>query len=277
METGSLIFACASLWDEMRAKNPLVHCITNYVTVNDVANSLIAAGASPAMVEHPDETAEFTPLAAALYINIGTLTGAQEQGIMAAARAARQHRVPGVLDPVACGVIARRLKLSHDLLSLGFVKIVKGNGAEIKSLAGLAGKAKGVDSLEEGEGLATACMDLSRRYNTTIVATGKTDVVAGPNGTAIISHGTGYFQKITGAGCMVGGIVAACLGTAPQEPWLAAMTGLLGFNIAGELAARTTGDRGPGSFRMAFIDRLHRLTKDDILREGRIEWQPKTD
>lgn len=274
MESGNLLLECASVWEKMRANNPLVHCITNYVTINEVANSLIAAGASPAMVEHPEEVVEFTPLAAALYINIGTLTDIQEQAIMAAARAAKEHRIPGVLDPVACGVIAKRLQLCHELLSLGFVKIVKGNGAEIKSLAGLAGKAKGVDSLEEGEGLTKACWDLSLRHKTTVVATGKTDVVAGAKGIATISNGTSYFQRITGAGCMVGGIMAACLGAALQDPWFAAIAGLLGFNIAGELAARQIDDRGPGSFRIALTDQLHRLTKEDILREGRIAWQP---
>lgn len=273
MNTSQILSAAASLWEEVRAKNPLVHCITNYVTINEVANVIIAAGASPAMVEHPDEAAVFTPMAAALYINIGTLTDIQQQAIMAAGRAARDHGIPGVLDPVGCGALANRVQLSFDLLSLGFVKVVKGNGAEIKSLAGLGGKAKGVDSLEEGEGLMQACWDLSRKHKATFVATGRVDVVAGSGGIATISNGTAYFQKITGAGCMVGGVIAACLGVAPEEPWLASITGLLGFNIAGELAARQIGDSGPGSFRLAFADALHRLTKEDILREGRVTWQ----
>ncbi|HHY60060.1 MAG TPA: hydroxyethylthiazole kinase [Clostridia bacterium] len=273
MDSTQLLAASASLWEEVRAKNPLVHCITNYVTINDVANVIIAAGASPAMVEHPDEAAVFTPMAAALYINIGTLTDFQQQGIIAAAQAARDHGVPGVLDPVGCGVLANRVYLSHELMSLGFVKVVKGNGAEIKSLAGLAGKAKGVDSLEEGEGLVQACRDLSRQHQTTVVATGRVDVVAGPKGVATISNGTDYFQRITGAGCMVGGVIAACLGVNPQDPWLAGITGLLAFNIAGELAARRIGNRGPGSFRQAFTDALHHLTKEDILKEGRVTWQ----
>ncbi|HHW06333.1 MAG TPA: hydroxyethylthiazole kinase [Clostridia bacterium] len=277
METSQVLSACASLWEEVRAKNPLVHCITNYVTINDVANVIIAAGASPAMVEHPDEAAVFTPLAAALYINIGTLTDIQQQGIMAAGRAARDHGIPGVLDPVGCGVLSNRVYLSHELMSMGFVKVVKGNGAEIKSLAGLAGKAKGVDSLEEGEGLVQACRDLSLRHDTTVVATGKVDVVAGPGGIVTVSNGTEYFQQITGAGCMVGGVMAACLGVAPQDPWLAGITGLLAFNIAGELAARKTGDNGPGSFRPAFADALHHVRKNDILREGRITWQKRTE
>ncbi|TYO98002.1 hydroxyethylthiazole kinase [Desulfallas thermosapovorans] len=270
METSALLKKCAELWDAVRRSNPLVHCITNYVTVNDVANTIIASGASPAMVENPAEAGDFAALAAALYINPGTLTTEQEAAIMAAAGSARENKVPGLLDPVGCSAIPGRRKLYHRLQEIEFLKVVKGNIAEIKSLAGVASKARGVDSLDSGDGLDTVCRELSRRDNIVVVATGAVDVVADARQVASTANGTHLFQQITGAGCMVGGVMAACLGAAPEEPWLASVTGLLGFNIAGERAARQTGDR-PGSFRIALVDRLYQLRGDDVIKEGRVQ------
>ncbi|MDD3879342.1 MAG: hydroxyethylthiazole kinase, partial [Syntrophomonas sp.] len=164
---------CAEIWDEVRNRRPLVHCITNYVTVNDVANIILAAGASPAMVEYPAEASGFAPLASALYFNLGTLTGEQEAAMLEGRWAAASRGVPLILDPVACGVIGRKVDLIERIKSLGKIQVLKGNIAEIKSLAGLAGQAQGVDSLDTGEGLQEACLQLAAKEKLIAAATGE--------------------------------------------------------------------------------------------------------
>lgn len=263
---------CAEIWDEVRMKAPLIHCITNYVTVNDVANIILAGGASPAMVENPKESGDFAGISSALYLNLGTLTGEQEAAMIEAARAAAAAGVPLVVDPVACGVIPRKAEVLKRIFENGKINCIKGNGAEIKSLAGVEAHARGVDSLDKGEGLEQACQFLAERERLVAAATGEIDVVADPKKTALIYNGTHLFGSVTGAGCMVGGVVASCMAAAPEEPWLAAITGITAFNIAGEMAYRAVGDN-PGSFRILLFDMLYRLRGADIRKEAKTEWK----
>lgn len=262
---------CAAIWDELRAKTPLVHCITNYVTITDVANIVLASGASPAMVENPAEAGDFARLASALYFNLGTLTGEQELAMGVAATAAAGKGVPVIIDPVACGVIPRKIEMLNQLESVGKITCIKGNGAEIKSLAGIETQARGVDSLDWGEGMEQACQSLAAKKQVVVAATGAVDVVADGQKLALIKNGTSLFGTITGAGCMAGGVVAACIAAVPAEPWLATISGLIAFNIAGERAARKSGEN-PGTFHSLLFDQLYNLRRVDILEEARVEW-----
>ncbi len=133
---------CAEIWDEVRIKTPLVHCITNYVTINDVANIILASGASPAMVENPKEAGDFARISSALYLNLGTLTGEQEMAMLEAVKGAA-FAVPVIVDPVACGVIPRKVEMLKRLIENGKIACIKGNSAEIKSLAGVEGPSPG--------------------------------------------------------------------------------------------------------------------------------------
>ncbi|MGE5391721.1 MAG: hydroxyethylthiazole kinase [Deltaproteobacteria bacterium] len=262
---------CGEIWDQVKASRPLIHCITNYVTVNAVANSILAIGASPAMCEHPREAGDFVRLAGGLYLNLGTLTVEQEQAMTAAAIGAREVGIPLLIDPVACGVIPRKIEVLKSLMMRGKATVIKGNSAEIKSLAGLQASARGVDSMDSGEGLAEACMGLSEKFDAVIAGTGEVDVIAAPGHLARIYNGTVMFREITGAGCMAGGVMTACLAVAPKEAWLASITGLLAFSLAGQKAAERSGIN-PGSFRIMLDDELHRLSGHDILEEGKVEW-----
>jgi len=263
---------CAEIWDEVKAKTPLVHCITNYVTINDVANIILASGASPAMAENPNETEDFARISSALYLNLGTLTSEQEQAMMNAVKGADGAAVPIIIDPVACGVIPHKLKMFEKLIESGTIACIKGNGAEVKSLAGMDCQARGVDSLDQGEGLEQACLTLAKKEQLVVAATGAIDIVAYNNNLGFISNGTPLFGLITGAGCMVGGVVSACTGAVPLKPWLAAMTGLIAFNIAGERAAVISGGN-PGSFRSLLFDKLYNLRGKDIIKEAKVEWR----
>ncbi|MDD4550517.1 MAG: hydroxyethylthiazole kinase [Syntrophomonadaceae bacterium] len=266
-----MLKVCSEIWDKVRTEQPLVHCISNYVTLNDVANVIIASGASPAMVEHPAESGGFACLAKSVYFNLGTLTGEQEEAMLEAVKGAATAQVPVILDPVACGVIPRKVEVIEKLKGQGKLTVLKGNWAEIKSLAGIETGARGVDSLDDGRGIETACINLAQKENLVVAATGEIDVVSDGDRIAKIQNGTSLFEKITGAGCMVGGVVAACTGAFPQDPWLASITALCAFNIAGERAGSLSGDN-PAYFRTVLIDQLYHLGDKDIMKEGKVEW-----
>lgn len=261
---------CAEIWDEVRREKPLIHCMTNYVTMNDVANIILASGASPAMVDYPDEAGGFACIAQAIYLNLGTLTGEKELAMLEAVKAAADKGIPIIVDPVACGVIPRKAGILKKLLNSGQITGIKGNSAEIKSLAGFDSNAKGVDSLDSGEGVEQACRIVAEKENAVAAATGEIDVVVYQNNVAKVKNGTSLFGSITGAGCMAGGVVAACMGAAPREPWLATITGLCAFNIAGERSIKVSGEN-PGTFRVLIFDNLFHLRGEDILREARVE------
>lgn len=262
---------CAEIWDQVKEKQPLVHCITNYVTVNDVANIILSSGASPAMVENLAESYDFAGIAQSLYLNIGTLNGEQEQAMLEAIKGASANDLQVVVDPVACGVIPHRMGVLSKLSQTGRISCFKGNIAEIKCLAGIESQARGVDSLDSGEGLEQACRALAQKEQLLVAATGAVDVVADDRNAARLKNGTELFGYITGAGCMVGGVVAACMGAVPTEPWLAAITAITAFNIAGERAAKFSGP-APGSFHTLLFDKLFQLKGADIIKEARIEW-----
>lgn len=263
-----MIYQAAELWEKLKTKRPLVHCITNYVTINDVANVLLAAGASPAMVEHEQDAGDFARLAGAIYLNVGSLTLDQELAIAGVVSASREECIPMVLDPVACGVIMSYRRVCQMIMESKALSIVKGNQAEIKSLAGFDAKVCGVDSLDEGEGVEAACRSLYKEYRSVVIASGARDLIVGER-TARIYNGSPLFQAITGAGCMLGAVTAACLAASPDDPWLAGICGTLAFNIAGEKAARLS--TGPGSFKMHLMDQLFSLQARDIIKEGRLE------
>lgn len=262
-----MIYQAAELWEKLKVKRPLIHCITNYVTINDVANILLASGASPAMVEYEQDAGGFARLAGAVYLNVGSLTRDQELAIDGAVSAARQEGIPLVLDPVACGVITSYRRACQMIMESKALSIVKGNQAEIKSLAGFDARVCGVDSLDEGEGVEAACQFLYKNYRSVAVASGAQDLVVGER-TARILNGTPLFQAITGAGCMLGAVIAACLAACPDNPWMAGICGTLAFNIAGEKAAGKSS--GPGSFRINLMDQLYGLKGRDIVKEGRL-------
>ncbi len=258
-----MIEKAATIWDGIRENRPLVQCITNYVTVNDVANILLAAGASPAMCDHPDDAGSFAKMAGAVYLNVGTLSESQERAMLAAAAGAGENCRPLLLDPVGCGVISTNNRVSRAVLATGAVRVIKGNQAEIKSLAGFEARAVGVDSVDSGENLLEACQVLHNRHGAVIAATGAVDFLLG-GGCLKIKNGTPLFQDITGAGCMLGGIISACLAVAPEDVWTASLAGILAFNIAGERAARSAGSN-PGSFKMHLMDKLYNLRGKDMI------------
>jgi hydroxyethylthiazole kinase len=254
---------------DIRAKTPLVQSITNYVTINDCANILLCIGASPAMCEAREEVEQFVDLISALYINIGTLTQEQEEASYLAVKKASQLNKPVVLDPVACGAISRKKEVVFNLLQCGQISVFKGNIGEIKFLAGYAGKVRGVDSVDDGEGAINACKDLAKNHNTVVVATGKTDIITDGERTCLIDNGTPMFTFLTGSGCMAGALTAAAAGIS-QDFFVSSAAAILTMGLAGEMAASSLEEVLPGSFRMKLFDAIYKISREDILKGGKI-------
>lgn len=259
----------AEILTETRNKVPLVHCITNYVTINDCANILLSYGASPAMCEAWDEVYDFAKISSAVYLNLGTLTKEQEQSIIAAAISAKQHNIPVVLDPVGCGAIPKKTAVIQKIFEAGKVDVIKGNIGEIKFLAGFESKTRGVDSTDSGEDAMEACRLAAEKFGCVIAATGSTDYISDGRKGAMIKNGTSMFTKVTGAGCMAGALCAAAAGVCADK-FNAVISALLAMSIAGEEAAMRF--QTPGSFKTGLIDSIYTLTEEKLLKEGKVEW-----
>jgi hydroxyethylthiazole kinase len=257
----------AKIIDAVRERSPLIHCITNYVTVNDCANILLSAGASPAMCDALDEAYDFARISGALYINFGTYIKEQEAAAVEAALGAKSAGRPIVIDPVGCGAMRRRISILAHIHDVAGISIIKGNMGEIMALAGKDVDVKGGDSLGEAAGNEEAAAALARQYHCVVAATGKVDVVSDGNRLARLSNGVEMLTRITGAGCMLGALCAATAACG-EDPFSATVAAISAMGIAGELAAEKT--LLPGSFRVALIDSIYGVTGATILQRGKI-------
>lgn len=253
--------------EEMRRNPPLVQNITNFVAMNVMANVMLAAGASPAMVHAIEESAEFAVVASALSINIGTASASWVDSMEAAARAAVANGKPWVLDPVAVGATAFRRSLGARLMALS-PTVVRGNASEIISLAGGVASGKGADAADPVADAELAALRLAREHGTVVAVTGPVDFVTDGVRAARISNGHALMPLVTALGCSLTGLVAAF--AAGREPFAASVAALAYYGVAGEEAA--TRAAGPGSFQVAFIDALRRLRPEDVTAGARIEF-----
>ncbi len=247
---GSLAESLAAL----RSRKPLVLCITNRVTTQRVADTLLAAGASPVMADHPAEIGEMLGIADALYLNAGL--HASQQAAFEAVRAALQATPrPSVLDPVGAGATPFRSAAIRELLSLP-LSAVRGNASEIRALAGAGEGTRGVDSAHGSDQAAEAARQLVRERGFVVAVSGERDLIVGPGGAqgfqeSWIEGGHPWLTQITGSGCALGALVAAFCAVLP--PFGAACAAHQVFSRASEGAAQCA---GPGSFSVQFLDRL---------------------
>lgn len=243
----------------LRADAPLVHCITNYVAMNIAANTLLAAGASPAMIHAEEEVVDFTPLAGALTINIGTLSAPWARGMLLAAKTAIASDVPWVFDPVAHFTTPYRSRVAQELLSLR-PTILRGNASEILALAGEAGTGKGADSGDRVEDAHAAAQTLAQTYGAVVAVTGPIDFLTDGVRTAQLSGGSDLMPKVTALGCALTALMGGYVAVAPAFD--AALASLAHFKVAGSRAA--IGAAGPGSFQVRFLDALTAVQPADL-------------
>jgi hydroxyethylthiazole kinase len=245
----------------LRAAAPLVQNIANYVAMQTVANVLLAAGASPAMVHAAEEAPEFAALADALTINIGTLSAHWLASMSDTAAAAGRAGTPWVLDPVAVGATGFRRAAARQLLALG-PHVIRGNASEILAMREGAGQhAGGVDTRQSVDAAGDAARKLARSSGAVVAVTGAVDLVTDGRRVTRIANGDPLMTRVTAIGCSLTGLIGACLG-AGAEPYDGTVAALAIFGVAGELAAEHA--RGPGSFGIELLDALHRLDGETL-------------
>ena len=245
----------------MREHAPLVQNITNFVAMTTMANVLLAAGASPAMVHAKEEVEDFGKLIGALTLNIGTLTPTWVESMVLAARSANANGKPWVLDPVGAGTTTYRTGIARNLAALK-PAIIRGNASEIMALAGESASGKGVDAGDAVAAAEVAARRLAISTGAVIAVTGPVDLVIAPDGRrAEIANGHPLMPRVTALGCALTGIVAAFAATTP-DPFEATVSALAYYGIAGERAGLSTSH--PGSLYVAFLDALHALDPETV-------------
>ena len=238
----------------LRERRPLVHQITNYVVMNETANATLALGALPVMAHAPQEVEEMAAAADALVLNIGTLS---EQWVEAMLLAGKATKGPIVLDPVGAGATRYRTETAKRLLAELDVAVVRGNSAELATLAGREAEIRGVESIGANESGRELAREAARSLGSVVAVTGPTDHVSDGERVIAVSNGHELLATVSGTGCMSTSVTAAFLAVKPDAPLEAAAEALVAFGVAGEDAAR--GARGPGTFHAALYDALYNL------------------
>ena len=239
----------------LRARAPLVHCITNIVAAAITANVLLAIGAAPAMVIAEEEAGPFASIAGGVLINVGTIVPSEEASMLAAARNAAARGTPWVLDPVAVGALTLRTRVAAELLRLG-PTIIRGNASEILALAGAGAGGRGVDSTDRSEAAIDVARSLATASGAVVAVSGVVDYIT--DGETVVAAPGGHvlMTRVTGIGCALGAVIAA-FAAVSDTPMQAAVSASVVYGAAGEQAGRDAAH--PGSFAVAFLDRLSAL------------------
>ncbi|HIW92145.1 MAG TPA: hydroxyethylthiazole kinase [Candidatus Corynebacterium avicola] len=253
--TATLAQAFDTAQAEFRQAPPLVQCLTNVVVPQITANVLLAAGASPAMVDTPEEAADFAAIASGVLINTGSPTAAQYSAMREAVRGATANGTPWVLDPVACGGPAARTDFARDIVSHR-PAAVRGNASEIIALSGIAAGGRGVDSTDEVSAALDAARELANRTGAVVAVSGPRDLIVSADRVTWLRSGDPMMQLVIGTGCSLGSLCAVYLSTS-LDPHDAVLAAHAHVGAAGSIAAEKS--TGPGSFSVAWLDALHAL------------------
>ncbi|MGB9813221.1 MAG: hydroxyethylthiazole kinase [Thermovenabulum sp.] len=251
------------LLTKVRSQKPLVHHITNIVTVNDCANITLAVGALPVMAHALEEVEDMVKAASSLVLNIGTLTPEQVEAMIKAGKKANELGIPVVLDPVGAGATPLRTESTWRILNEVKVSVIKGNSAEIGVLAGAGGEIRGVEAVKSSENLLTAAKNMAKALRSIVVITGATDIVTDGHRVAYVDNGHYLMGTITGTGCMLASVIGGFCG-AERDYFKASIAALVVFGLAGELAAKRPEVRGPASFKTCFFDEIYNITEEKI-------------
>ncbi|MGN0853076.1 MAG: hydroxyethylthiazole kinase [Kiritimatiellia bacterium] len=267
---GILATAAAAL-DELRAKKPLIHCMTNLGASNFTANALLALGASPAMVEDVGEVSQFAKIADSLLVNLGTVTKPQSDAMRAAVSQSNLGGRPWVLDPAGVGMLPLRTFVAKELMRR-FPAIIRGNASEIAFLGGNEqATIRGMESTLTSKEVTPLAIRLAGVTRAAVVLSGAVDYVAAEGAPVVgIENGSPLMARVAGTGSVQGALATAFLGTlGAQARWESALAASLVSKIAGELAAKKT--TAPGSFHVAYLDALAAIAPGDILKMGHVK------
>lgn len=258
--------------EKVKIDKPLIHCITNHITINDCANIVLSAYGKPIMAEHYEEVSDITSSASALAINIGNITDNRMKSIMISGKTANEKNIPSIIDIVGVSCSKLRLNFAINFIEKCKPSVIKGNMSEIKSIFGLGTKSKGIDVNEEDiinqdtlNSNIYIVKELSLKTKSTVVATGTIDIISDGEKTFIIENGCEELSRITGTGCMLNALIATYISS--KDIIYSAILGTVIMGICGEISVK---DRGLASFKIELIDKISTIKNEDMLEKIKI-------
>ena len=265
--------------ENVRGKCPLIHNITNYVTVNDCANIVLACGASPIMSDDQSEVEEITTICGGLNINIGTLNKRTIESMLLAGKRANALNHPAVLEPEGARASKLRTETAQKLLEEVKFTVIRGNISEVKTLASGSGTTKGVDadvadkvSEENLDSAVAVAKAVAEKTGAVIAITGAIDIVADGKKAYCIRNGHPMMSSITGTGCQLSAMTAAYVTANPEHPLEAAAAAVCAMGLAGELAhARLSAQDGNSTYRNYIIDAIYNMTPEQLEKGAKYE------
>ena len=247
--------------EQVRLRQPVVHAINNTITASDVANVLRAIGARPIMAFAVEEVAEIVSRADALVLNLGTPTPERVTAMILAGRQANALGKPVIFDPVGTTASRFRLDSARRILSELRLAGIKGNRAEMGSLAGMDGELRGLDAVTGPTDLLAAAKTLSRQTGAVVAVSGEQDLVVSGDRAVAVENGHPLMGRVTGTGCMLTAVIAA-FAAVEADAMIATVAAVAYFGLAGEHAGREA--KGPGTFKTALLDSLYALTPEEM-------------
>ncbi|MCR5217485.1 hydroxyethylthiazole kinase [Treponema sp.] len=259
----------------VREAHPLVHCMTNYVTVNDVANVVLASGASPIMSDDKNDVKDITSICNGLCINIGTLNSRTIKSMLIAGQHAQKLGHLLVLDPVGAGASKLRTKTALKLIKKIHFDVIRGNISEIKTLAGSSCSTQGVDANDADQinennlyQMIEYLKTFAIKSGSIIAVTGKTDIVTDGKICYVIKNGDKAMKDITGTGCQLSALLTAFICANKKNKLEAAAMAVCTMGLAGQIAKKNLAPyEGNASYAKRIIDAVYNMT-DEMLQEG---------
>lgn len=271
--------------NSIRSNAPLIHCITNPISINDCANAVLAVGAKPIMAEHPKEVAKITSMASVLAVNLGNITDARINSIMISGKTSLENNIPSVIDAVGVTCSDIRLELAKEYINVCRPAVIKGNISEIKVLNGLSSDAAGIDVSDKDtfssdnevkmKYTGELVKELAKKTNSVVVATGVVDTISDGSEVYYIKNGCEMMSSITGTGCMLNVLIASYISAGKYTDTkildnAICATALLG--IAGERARDYTlkNNAGLGTFHVRLLDEISLINAKTLCENAMI-------
>lgn len=253
----------------VKLKKPLIHCITNPISINNCANIVLAVGAKPIMAEHPLEVHEITTASKALGVNLGNITDIRMKSMLISGKVAFEKKIPQVIDLVGVGCSKLRLEYAKKFISQCHPDVIKGNMSEIKAIYGIESNSKGIDVGEfdivtekNSERSIEMLKKMSLQTRAVIAATGVVDIITNGIDTYLISNGCEMLSMVTGTGCMLNALIASYISSKNIFGGTVLAVALMG--ICGELSQHV---KGTGSFKTELIDNMFSISDDMIIEK----------
>jgi hydroxyethylthiazole kinase len=250
----------------VKVAKPLIHCITNHISINDCANVVLAVGAKPIMAEHPAEVAEITASAQALAVNLGNITDIRMESILISGKTALEKSIPSIIDIVGVACSKLRLDFTKKFIVECQPSVIKGNMSELKALCGVESSAQGIDVDENDvvtddtiKSSMAMLKSLASKTGAVVAATGAVDIITDGTDTYLINNGCEMLSMITGTGCMLNVLAATFISNRNIIGGTVLATALLG--ICGELSDNI---EGTGKFKTTLLDSLFSLSDNQI-------------